>query len=125
VIGICLLVAGVVRGTLPGPDLTLAWDHSVEKTEWRERYVVDNGRLRLFEARVLGSGAGMEAPAGAIMENGAWVWRPDAPPLPELRLTFSTFTHDYRLCDAARCTPLADSTGPLADGEVVTVRTCR
>ena len=26
---ICLLVAGVVRATLPAPEFTLAWDHSV------------------------------------------------------------------------------------------------
>jgi hypothetical protein len=122
--GICLLVAGVVRATLPGPEVTLAWDHSVEKIEWREQYRVDGERLRPTEARIRGSGAGMEAPPGAIRSDGAWVWRPDMPPLPELRLTHSTYTRDYRLCDAQHCTPLAEVAGPLGNGDVVTVRAC-
>jgi hypothetical protein len=121
----CLLVAGTLRATLVGPEFTLAWEHSVEKIEWRENYVIDGDRLRLVEARIRGSGAGMEAPPGARFENGAWVWRPGAPPLPELRLAWSTYTRDYRVCDATRCTPLSEITGPLADGDVVTVRACR
>ena len=125
VTGFCLLVAGTLRATLPGPEFTLAWDHSVEKIEWRESYAIDGDRLRLVEARVRGSGAGMEAPPGARLENGTWVWRPDAPPLPELRLAWSTYTRDYRVCDATRCTALSEITGPLADGDVVTVRACR
>ncbi len=43
-ISICILVAGVVRATLPGQEFTLAWDHSVQKTRWEERYRVDDGR---------------------------------------------------------------------------------
>ena len=122
---ICLIVAGVVRATLPGPEFTLAWDHSVERVEWRERYAVDGDQLRLVEARVQGNGAGMEPPPGAVLKDGAWTWQPGMPPIPELRLTWSTFTRDYRLCDAARCKTLAEITGPLGQGDVVTVRACR
>lgn len=122
--GICLLVGGVLRATLPGPEFTLAWEHSVEKVEWRERYAADSGRLRLVEARVEGSGAGMEAPSGATLRDGAWTWTPATAPLPELRLTFSSFTRDYRLCSAARCATLGELAAPLADGDVVTVRAC-
>lgn len=122
---ICLVVAGIVRATLPSQEFTLAWDHSVEKIEWREHYVAENGQLRLTSASVQGSGAGMEAPPGAVLADGAWTWQPHMPPMPELRLTYSTFTRDYRLCDAMRCTPLAELTGPLGQGDVVTVRVCR
>ena len=122
--GICLLVAGALRATLPGAEFTLAWDHSVEKVEWRERYVVAAGQLHLVEARVAGSGAGMEAPPGAKLSDGTWTWTPDGAPLPELRLTFSRFTRDYRLCSGARCTTLGELAAPLADGDVVTVRAC-
>ena len=122
--GICLLVAGALRATLPGTEFTLAWDHSVEKVEWRERYVVASGALRLVEARVEGSGAGMEAPPGAALSDGAWTWAPAGAPLPELRLTYSRFTRDYRLCSDARCATLGELAAPLADGDVVTVRAC-
>jgi hypothetical protein len=122
--GICLLVAGTLRATLPGTEFTLAWDHSVEKVEWRERYAVASGSLRLVEARVVGSGAGMEAPPGAILADGAWTWTPAVAPMPELRLTFSRFTRDYRLCSSMRCKTLGELAAPLADGDVVTVRAC-
>ena len=122
--GICLLVAGALRATLPGTEFTLTWEHSVEKVEWRESYIVSSGALRLVEARVSGSGAGMEAPAGATLRDGAWTWMPAAAPLPELRLTFSGFTRDYRLCSAVRCASLGELAAPLADGDVVTVRAC-
>jgi hypothetical protein len=72
---ICLVVAGVVRATLPDSGFTLAWEHSVQKTRWEERYRVDDGGLVLAEARVQGSGAGMEPPPGAVLRNGWWTWR--------------------------------------------------
>jgi hypothetical protein len=122
--GICLLVAGALRTTLPGPEFTLAWDHSVEKVEWRERYVVASGQLRLVEASVAGSGAGMEAPEGATLREGSWTWSPGGVPLPELRLTYSRFTRDYRLCSAGGCATLGELAAPLTDGDVVTVRAC-
>ncbi len=123
--GICLLVAGVLRASLPAAEFTLAWEHSVEKIEWRERYRIEGEHLRIVEARVRGSGAGMEAPPGAAAQDGAWVWQPAAAPLPELRLTYSTFARDYSICAADRCRPLRELAGPLAEGDVVTVRVCR
>ena len=74
---ICLLVAGVVRAaTLPASEFTLSWVHSVQKTLWEERYRVDGDGLLLFEARVQGTGAGMELPPGAILAAGVWTWNP-------------------------------------------------
>ncbi len=69
----CLLVAGVVRATLPGPEFTLAWQHSVAKTRWEERYRVEGDRLLLAEACVEGTGAGMEPPPEAVRRGGRMV----------------------------------------------------
>jgi hypothetical protein len=121
--GVCLIVAGVVRATLPADSFTLAWQHSVEKTRWEERYRVDGERLVLAEASVQGSGAGMEPAPGAMLRNGAWVWRPDRP-VDELRLTESSFVRDYELCAQSRCAPLARWIGPLDAHGVVTIKPC-
>ena len=120
---ICLIVAGVVRATLPGPEFTLAWTHSVEKTRWEETYRIDSDQLVLVEARVEGSGAGMEPPPGARLRDGRWTWQPQSAH-PELRLTESTFTQDYTLCASGRCADLGDRVGATAEGEIVTVRAC-
>ena len=120
---ICLIVAGVVRATLAGPEFTLAWTHSVEKTQWEETYRIDGNRLMLVTARVEGSGAGMEPPPGAQLRDGRWTWQPQSAH-PELRLTRSTFTRDYTLCANGRCADLGERIGATAEGEVVTVRVC-
>jgi hypothetical protein len=122
---VCLLIAGVLHATLPTAEFSVAWDHSVEKTRWEERYRIDGSRLELTEARVQGMGAGMEPPPDAVLESGWWRWVPRREALSELRLTFSTFTTDYRLCWNQRCDDLATVLGLRpADGEVVSVRPC-
>jgi hypothetical protein len=112
-----------VRASLPEPEFTLAWNHSVQKTRWEERYRVDGSGLMLIEARVLGSGAGMEPAPDAVLRNGAWTWRPRTP-VRELRLTRSGFVPDYTLCWRDRCTELGRLVGNTADGAVVVVRPC-
>lgn len=86
---------------------TLGWTHSVEKIEWQERWDVAPQGLVLQEARVQGSGAGMEPGEGARREGGWWVWTPDLLPLPELVLAASGATvSGWRLCDAGGCREL-------------------
>jgi hypothetical protein len=120
---VCLVVAGVVRATLPGPEFTLAWMHSVEKTRWEEKYRVAGDRLLLVEASVEGNGAGMEPPPGARLRDGRWSWQPQTAHV-ELRLTRSSYTRDYTLCANGSCADLGDRVGATAEGEVVTVRSC-
>jgi len=120
---VCLLVAGVVRATLPGPEFTLAWEHSVQKTRWEERYRVTGTEFRLDAARVQGSGAGMEPPQDAVLRDGWWTWRP-ATRVPELLLARSTYTRDYTLCWEDRCRPMEALIGPVAEATVVVVRPC-
>jgi hypothetical protein len=119
----CLLVAGIVRATLPADELTLAWTHSVEKTRWEERYRVEGDALVLVEARVAGSGAGMEAPPSAQLVDGVWTWRPRTT-LRELRLTESPYTADYTLCWRDGCRKLGGLVGSVPEGAVVVVRPC-
>jgi hypothetical protein len=114
----------VLRASLPATEFTLAWEHSVEKTRWEERYVVDGARLRLVEARIQGLGAGMEPPAGARFADGWWTWQPKLEPLPELRLTRSSYTSDYTLCWSARCEPLGALVAADPRSDAVTVAPC-
>jgi hypothetical protein len=109
---------------LPALAFTLSWMHSVERTEWQEDYRIESGHLVLVEARIRGSGAGMEPPAGAVLADGWWHYRPNLPPLPELRLARSTATEDYWICWAGACRPLAAVAPPRGEGSVTVVRAC-
>ena len=101
------LAAGAVAATLAIESFTLAWTHSIEKLRWEEDWHVAGPTLVLTEARIRGSGAGMEPPAGSVLHDGAWHFRPRDRWLRELQLARSEFTPDYQLCFAGRCRPLA------------------
>jgi len=121
---VCLLVAGVLRASLPATDFTLAWQHSVEKTRWEERYRIDGDRLMLDRARIQGLGAGMEPPADARLVDGWWVWEPGVE-LSELRITLSAFTRDYDVCWQDRCESLATlARAAPTSNQAVTLRPC-
>jgi len=122
---ICLLIGGVVRTVLSATEFDVGWDHSVEKTRWEEHYRIDGRQLRLTEARVRSMGAGMEPLPDAQLQDGWWRWQVTREPLPELRLTFSTYAADYRICWNQRCTNLADAVGESpGNGDVITVTPC-
>ena len=104
--GICL-AAGALHAFIATSGFTLAWMHSIEKIRWEEDYRVVAGKLVLEEARIRGTGAGMEPPQGAVLREGVWHYRPALAPLPELSLARSTYTRDYELCvPGSRCRPL-------------------
>ncbi|WP_353859347.1 DUF1850 domain-containing protein [Azospirillum formosense] len=106
-VALCLsALGGAVLAALPGPAFTLSWTHSVERTEWREDWRIEDGRLVLIEARVKGTGAGMEPPQGARLAEGWWIWVPAVPPLERLVLAASSHTPDHRLCAGEECRPL-------------------
>ena len=119
--GICL-AAGALHAFIATTQFTLAWNHSIEKIRWEEDYAVVGGALRLTEARIRGTGAGMEPPAGARLEDGVWHYRPALPALPQLRLTRSVYAADYELCVAGACRPLSQWI-PVTDA-VTTVEPC-
>ncbi|GAB1717205.1 MAG: hypothetical protein NTAFB05_22470 [Nitrobacter sp.] len=82
---LCLISAGVTK-TLALAAFTPAWTHSIEKTGWQEDWRVTPRGLELVEARVKGSGAGMEPPPEARLRDGWFEWRPQRAPMPQLLL---------------------------------------
>lgn len=123
--GLCLVVAGVITATLPVADFTLAWTHSVERTRWEEDYRVVGPALVPVAARVHGSGAGMEPPAGARLHDGVWHYRPAGGALPGLLVTVSPYTAGYELCWNGQCRPLTGIVAMPAQGGVVELIGCR
>lgn len=102
----CLVVGGqMVR---LAAVFTLAWTHSVQKSEWRETWRATPAGLVLDEVKVEGSGAGMEPPDGAVLKHGFYVAHPALPPQTAVLLRRSGATADWRVCVADRCRPMGD-----------------
>ena len=76
-LSLCLASAGVVKA-LSIAAFTLVWTHSIEKTDWQEDWRVTPQGLELMQARVKGSGAGMEPPPEARLVDGWFQWRPES-----------------------------------------------
>lgn len=121
--GLCL-IAAAASVALPLQGFTLAWMHSIEKIRWEEDYRIVGDRLELTEARIRGSGAGMEPPEGAVLRDGAWHYRPDLPALERLQLVRSSYVRDYELCWDGACRPLATILGPVESAPMVEVSAC-
>ncbi len=88
---LCLATTAVALN-LAVNSFSLAWLHSVEHTEWREKWRVQGQQLKLVEARVQGSGAGMDPGDGATLQNGWWVWPGNMAPVDDLHLAVSGAT---------------------------------
>jgi hypothetical protein len=118
---LCLL-AGALTVPLMSDAITLAWTHSVEKIPWEEDWRAGAAGLELVEARVRGSGAGMEPPPDARRVNGVWAWHPTIPAQSEVVLRRSGATEDWRICIVGACRP-AGAYVP-ADADPVTLKVC-
>ena len=117
--GLCILAAGKTLA-LAATAFTLSWTHSVEQTEWREAWALTAQGLVLTEARVKGSGAGMDPGEGAYQQDGWWIWVPETPPVPELVLAASGATASpWTLCTEAGCLDLG-----AAPGDPVVIASC-
>ncbi|MFA5663022.1 DUF1850 domain-containing protein [Castellaniella sp.] len=130
-LGACLTLAAqpdLPPRYLPGEHFTLAWTHSIEKQRWEEDYRIErnpHGQIMLIpgQARIRGSGAGMEPPADAqLLANGWYAYQPHTAPLQALRLTRSHFVPDYDWCVHGQCRPLR-ALMP-SDGGVTVLRPC-
>jgi hypothetical protein len=97
------LAAGTLHISLPVSSFTLRWQHSIEKIAWEEDYEVSGNWLHLSQARIRGSGAGMEPPPDAKLFNGTWHYRLADPWRKEVVLARSEFVPDYELCINGRC----------------------
>lgn len=118
------LAAGAIAATLAAESFTLAWTHSIEKQRWEEDWRIVGSALVLDEARVRGSGAGMEPPQGAVFEGGAWRYRPRLPPQDVVRLAHSPYAAGYEFCAAGRCALLADHLPGIDNTAVIEIRSC-
>jgi hypothetical protein len=109
--GVCILAAGKTLA-LAATAFTLSWTHSVEKTEWREAWALTPAGFELTQARVKGSGAGMDPGPGATEQDGWWIWQPKTPPVPQLVLAASGATvSPWTLCTDQRCLDLGAQAG--------------
>jgi hypothetical protein len=117
-VSICL-AAGALLLTLGSGEITLRWRHSVQKTLWEEVWRETPAGLVLAQARIQGSGAGMDPPDSARLVDGFWQWRPDLPPLPQVVMRRSGATADWQVCTDGRCRSLDEMLPPQADPVVM------
>ncbi len=126
---LCLATATAALA-LAADAFVLSWTHSVERTRWIEHWRIERPAgaaaplLVLDEAKIRGSGAGMEPPDGAVLKDGWWVYRAERR-LPALHLATSGVRGgQWRLCasagpEAGRC---LDLDRVLAPASGVTLR---
>ena len=122
-LSLCLLSAGVAK-TLTLAAFTLAWTHSVEKTDWQEDWRITAGGLELVQARVKGSGAGMEPPPEARLVDGWFQWQPKRAAVPQLVLGNSGAAGEWRICADGRCRTLSEIFERPIGANVTVMRVC-
>ena len=112
---LCILAAGKMT-VLAVSAFTLSWSHSIEKTRWEEDWRVTPAGLEIVEARVKGSGAGMEPPESAVLKDGWWSYRPKLSPRPVVMLAASGATGaGWRLCAEGTCLELGADAGAAVE----------
>ncbi|HEX7791047.1 MAG TPA: DUF1850 domain-containing protein [Afipia sp.] len=121
---LCLASAGVVK-SLSVAAFMLTWAHSVEKTEWQEDWRLTPQGLEIVEARVKGSGAGMEPPPDARLVDSWFRWKPRLPVQSEVALGNSGLAGEWRFCSDGQCRELSAILGrPIGTG-VTTMSLCK
>lgn len=118
------LAAGALAATLATGAFTLAWTHSIEKVRWEEDWRIVDAQLLLVAARIRGTGAGMEMPAGAVLRDGVWHYRPDLPPQTRVLLAHSPHAAGHALCIDGHCRPLADVLPGLPETATISLAAC-
>jgi hypothetical protein len=96
---------------LPAARVTLAWTHTIDKQRWEEDHEAAHSPqgpvLRLREARIRGSAAGMEPPEQAQLQDGWYRYRPALDARPYVDLMLSPYAAEYELCVQGRCRALS------------------
>ncbi|MGY8661549.1 DUF1850 domain-containing protein [Bradyrhizobium sp. UFLA05-109] len=122
-VSLCLLSAGSVKA-LALTAFTLVWTHSIEKVDWQEDWRVTPGGLELVQARVKGSGAGMEPPPDARLTGGWFQWQPKRAPIHEVVLGNSGAAGEWRLCHDGKCRTLSEIVGHPIGANVTKMKVC-
>lgn len=117
------LASGTLMTKLAISAFTLSWMHSIEKIQWEEDWRIAGQLLVLDEARIRGSGAGMDPPDGARLEAGVWHYRVSRE-LSTLELAHSPYTPGYTLCIEASCRPLASYFRDLPATAAISLTPC-
>jgi hypothetical protein len=123
-VSLCLASAGAVK-TLSIAAFTLMWTHSVEKVDWQEDWRLTPQGLELAQARVKGSGAGMEPSPEARLVNGWFQWQPVRAPMPEVVLGNSGAAGEWRVCVRGKCRTLSDIFGKPVGVSITTMSVCK
>lgn len=121
---LCLATAGVVK-SLAVASFMLSWTPSAEKTEWQEDWRVTPQGLDIVEARVNGSGVGMEPLPDARLIDGWYRRKPQLPVLPQVALRNSGMAGEWRLCTDGKCQDLSALIGRPLGGAAVTMSVCK
>lgn len=122
-LSLCLASAGAVKA-LSVAAFTLVWTHSIEKVEWQEDWWITPQGLELVQARVKGSGAGMEPPSDARLVDGWFQWRPKRAAMPEVVLGNSGAAGEWRLCSEGNCRTLSDILGHPVGANTTVMSAC-
>jgi hypothetical protein len=122
-LSLCLASAGIVK-TLAVAAFTLVWTHSIEKVDWQEDWRVTREGLELVQARVKGSGAGMEPPPDARLVDGWFQWQLRRAAMPEVVLGNSGAAGEWRLCTDGKCRTLSEIFGFRIGSNVTTMSVC-
>jgi hypothetical protein len=117
---VCLAAAGTTVKLAAA--VTLVWTHSVQKTSWAEDWRATPAGLVITEARIEGSGAGMDPPDDAVLKDGTWRWTPKLAPQRSVELRRSGATADWRVCYGGGCRPMGDLVP--ANSDPVTLTMC-
>lgn len=117
-------IAGAVTKALQVTAFTLVWTHSVERTDWQEDWRVSQDGLMLVEARIKGSGAGIDPPPDVRLIDGWWRWNPAPVTRGEVVLGHSGAAGDWRICMAGTCAPLHRTIGADPTEGPVIMRRC-
>ena len=108
---LCILAAGKTT-VIAASVFSLSWMHSVQKSQWLEEWQVTPAGLVLREARIKGSGAGMEPPDGSRLIDGWWVYTPDLAAQKSVTLASSGMTGGgWQLCAVGQCMDLGQTAG--------------
>jgi hypothetical protein len=122
-VSLCLATAGAAKA-LALTAFTLVWTHSIEKVDWQEDWRVTPAGLELVQARVKGSGAGMEPPPDARLVHGWFQWQPKRPPMREVVLGNSGAAGEWRLCHAGACHTLSEIAGHPIGANITRMSIC-
>lgn len=106
---LCVWAGAALLATLPISDFTLAWTHSIEKIRWEEDWRISPAGLEIVEARIRGTGAGMEPPAGAELRDGIWHYHPAIGVQEFIELARSSEVPDYEFCVSGKCRTLSQA----------------